>query len=70
MATEYVFIKNLAGVEDIALGYETSQEVRDGEIVAITELSAHTIPYRKIDGTISTIGDVMDEFFRAQGVTP
>ena len=63
---DVVFIANLAGQEDLLLGYDTATQVRDGEIVSITPVNAHSIPYRKIDGVITTIGDVMDEFFRAQ----
>ena len=63
---DVVFVVNLAGTEDLMLGYDNETQVRDGEIVTITPINAHTLPYRKIDGTVSTIGDVMDDFFRAQ----
>ena len=66
MNNDVVFVVNLAGKEDLMLGYDTQTQVRDGEIVTITSLSAHEIPYRKLDGTVTTIGDVMDEFFLAQ----
>ncbi len=67
--TDYVFIKNLAGLEDMAFGVGTNQEVRDGEIVAITEINSLHIPHKMPDGTISTVGAVLNDLLSA-GVTP
>lgn len=67
--TEYVFIKNLAGVEDIAFGTGTNQEVRDGEIVAITMVNSLHIPHTKPDGSVTTVGAVLNELL-SKGVTP
>ena len=59
-----LFITNLAGTEDITHGYETEQQVRDGEIVAISQLNAHNIKYIKkappASGVATTIGEALD----------
>jgi len=60
---EIVFIKNLAGEEDILFGTGTEQQIRDGEVVLITRINAHTIPYRKADGTLISIGEALDELY-------
>ncbi len=67
---ENVFITNLAGVEDLLLGLDIEQQVRDGEIKATTAINAHNIPYKKIVKgvvTITTIGDVLDDLLKAGG---
>ena len=59
-----VFITNLAGTEDLLLGYDADeQQIRDGEIVVTTRINAHNIPYRKPDGTIITVGLALDELY-------
>ena len=63
--SKLVFIKNLIGKEDLFLGYTSAQQIRDGELVGITAINAHTMPYRKPDGELSTIGDVMDDLWNA-----
>jgi len=67
MEDEYVFIKNIMGVEDLALGFNVNNEVRDGEIKAITEINSLNIPHKKLDGTITTIGAMLNEL---EGATP
>jgi len=61
MEDEYVFIKNIMGVEDTAFGFNVNNEVRDGEIKAITEINSLHIPHKKLDGTITTIGAMLAE---------
>ena len=58
---EFLFVKNLIGAEDILFGTGTEQQIRDGEIVLISKINAHSIPYRKADGTLTSIGDVLDK---------
>ena len=58
-----VFIKNLIGAEDILFGTGTEQQIRDGEIVLISSINAHSIPYRKADGTLITVGAALDELY-------
>ncbi len=63
--SELVFIKNLIGSEDLFVGYASQQQIRDGELVGITAINAHTIPYKKPDGSMSTVGAVMDDLWNA-----
>ena len=58
-----VFITNLAGVEDLLLGYENEQQIRDGEIKLTSSINAHSIPYLHTDPSINTIGDALDKLF-------
>jgi len=68
MATDIdqlVFIKNLIGAEDLFLGYKSEQQIRDGDLVGITAINAHTIPYKKPTGEETTIGDLLDDLYNA-----
>ena len=61
---ENVFITNLAGIEDLLLGYDVEQQVRDGEIKGTSGINAHNIPYKRtVNGVevITTVGIVLDE---------
>ena len=58
-----VFITNLAGVEDLLLGYENEQQIRDGEITVTSAINAHSIPYTHSDASINTVGDALDKLF-------
>jgi len=60
---EIIFVKNLIGGEDMLFGFGTEQQIRDGEIVVISRINAHSIPYRKVNGDKVTIGDALDELF-------
>ena len=62
---EYVFVTNKAGLEDIDFGYGTTQQIRDGEIVEITKVNAHNIPYTGT-GNYATIGEALD-YLLSQG---
>lgn len=57
-----IFVKQLAGEEDLLFGLGTTAQVREGETVTITLISAASIPY---DSTRS-VKDVLDELL-AQG---
>ena len=63
---EFIFVKNNIGVEDLLLGLGAEQQVRDGEFVSVTRISADAIPYRKADGSITTVKLALDELFRLQ----
>jgi len=69
-----LFITNLAGAEDITHGYETEQQVRDGEIVAISQLNAHNIKYVQstppASGIATTIGEALDILLANNGGQP
>ncbi len=64
---ENVFITNLAGVEDLLLGYENEQQIRDGEITVTSAINAHNIPYTHVDPSINTVGDALDKLFTLGG---
>jgi len=62
MATETtadldIFVKQLAGAEDLLFGLGATAQVREGETVTISFINAATIPY---DSTRS-VKDVLDE---------
>ena len=61
---DIVFVRNLIGTEDILFGTGTEQQIRDGEIVQITRINASSIPYRKMDGTLTTVAEALDELFK------
>ena len=65
---ELVFVKNLIGSEDILFGTGTEQQIRDGEIVLISKINAHSIPYRKPDGTLTSVGEMLDVLVLKEGV--
>lgn len=52
-----IFVKQLAGAEDLLFGLGSTSQVREGETVAINFINASTIPY---DSTRS-VKDVLDE---------
>ena len=52
-----VFVKQLAGAEDILFGFGTVMQFREGEAVTITQINAANIPY---DET-RTVKDVLDQ---------
>ncbi len=60
---ELIFVKDLLGREDIMFGEGEVQQVRDGELVLITRINAHSIPYRKATGELVTVGAALDELF-------
>ena len=62
---DVVFVRNLAGAEDLLFGTGTEQQIRDGEIVLITRINATTIPYRKSDGSLISVGEALDELYNA-----
>lgn len=66
---QFIFVKNLVGVEDLLLGKGATQQLRDGEWVSVTMINAESIPYKKIDGTETNVKAALDELFRLQGVT-
>jgi len=51
-----IFVKQVAGEEDLMFGFGEISQVREGENIIIHKINAHTIPY---DDTRS-IGDVLD----------
>lgn len=61
MATEeedkLIFVKQLAGAEDLAFGFGSVSQIREGENVIVTLLNADNIPY---DNTRS-VKQVLDE---------
>ncbi|MCI4437399.1 MAG: hypothetical protein JHC33_11390 [Ignisphaera sp.] len=52
-----VFVKQLAGAEDLMFGTGTTSQVREGQTVTLSLINADTIPY---DSTRS-VKDVLDE---------
>ena len=58
-----IFVKQLAGQEDLMFGLGTTAQVREGETVTITLINADSIPY---DSTRS-VKDVLDELLAAVG---
>jgi len=65
---EFIFVKDQIGAEDLLFGFDLVQQVRDGEFVSISAINAATIPYRKPDGTITTVKAVLDELINLQGI--
>ncbi len=51
-----IFVKQLAGAEDLMFGFGSVSQVREGDNTTINLINAHTIPY---DATRS-VGDVLD----------
>lgn len=64
---EFIFVKDVIGVEDLLLGLGATQQVRDGEFVSVTRINAESIPYRKPDGTVTNVKAVLDELLSLQG---
>ena len=56
-AEKLIFVKQLAGAEDLLLGIGSTAQIRNGENVSIEMINASNIPY---DSTRS-IKDVLDE---------
>ncbi len=61
--TVLVFTKQILGVEDLATGFGTLAQIREGENVSVTLINASHIPY---DSTRS-VKDVLDALLAAQG---
>ena len=66
---EFIFVKDKIGVEDLLLGFGLEQQIRDGEFVGVTKISAESIPYRKPNGTVTNIKAALDELYAFQGAT-
>lgn len=60
---ELIFVKDRIGSEDLLLGFEVIQQVRDGEFVSVTSINARNIPYKKLDGTVTNVASALDELF-------
>ncbi len=60
---ELIFVKDRIGSEDLLLGFEVIQQVRDGEFVSVTSINARNIPYKKLDGTVTNVAAALDELF-------
>lgn len=56
-----VFVKQLAGAEDLMFGTGTTSQVREGQTVTVSLINADTIPY---DSTRS-VKDVLDQLLLA-----
>ncbi len=63
---EFIFVKDKIGVEDLEFGFGSTQQVRDGEFVSITKINAESIPYRKLDGTLTNVKAALDELYNLQ----
>ena len=64
---EFIFVKDRIGTEDLLFGFDTTQQIRDGEFVTISKINAESIPYRKLDGTVVSVKTALDELFNLQG---
>ena len=64
---EFIFVKDRIGSEDLLFGFDTTQQIRDGEFVTISKINAESIPYRKLDGTVVSVKAALDELFKLQG---
>lgn len=64
---EFIFVKDRIGAEDLLFGFDTTQQIRDGEFVTISKINAESIPYRKTDGTVVSVKAALDELFNLQG---
>jgi len=60
---QLVFTRQLAGEEDLLLGFGIVAQIRGSENVAVTAINASTIPY---DSTRS-VKDVLDELLSKIG---
>ena len=64
---EFIFVKDRIGAEDLLFGFDTTQQIRDGEFVTVSKINAESIPYRKADGTKIDIKAALDELYKLQG---
>ena len=58
-----VFVKQLAGEEDLIFGLGSVAQVREGETVTITMINASSIPY----DSNRSVKDVLDELLANAG---
>ena len=54
-----IFVKQLAGAEDMMFGFGTTAQIREGQNVTLSKINAYTVPY---DNT-RTVGQALDELF-------
>ncbi len=63
-----VFVKDLIGAEDLLFGEGEVQQIRDGEVVLVSEINAETIPYRHpVSNELITVKAALDELFASIG---
>ena len=58
-----IFVKQVAGAEDLMFGFGSISQVREGENTTINLINAHTIPF---DNTRS-VGDVLEYLLSFHG---
>jgi len=60
---ELLFVKDLIGAEDMLFGEGEVQQIRDGEVVKVTQINAETIPYRTPTGELITVKAALDYLY-------
>lgn len=57
--TTLIFVKQLAGAEDLMFGFGTTAQIRENQNITLTLINSSTMPY---DNTRS-VKDALDELF-------
>ncbi len=60
--TEVVFVKQLGGVEDLMFGFGTVMQIRNGNTVVVSLISAEAIPYDTADTVKSIIDKIIAKY--------
>ena len=64
MADSVIYVKQLAGAEDLVFGFGNLAQIREGSTVSVTKINAALIPY---DNTRS-VKDVLDLLVTNAGI--
>ena len=56
------FTRQLAGAEDIKFGFGSLSQIRNGQVVIISEVNADTIPYDTADSVKTVIDKIIAKY--------
>jgi len=56
------FTRQLAGAEDIRFGFGSLSQIRNGQVVIISEINADTIPYDVTDSVKSILDKILVKY--------
>ncbi len=56
------FTRQLGGAEDLSFGFSTLTQVRNGQVVTISEINANAIPYTPNKSVKNIIDDILAKY--------
>ena len=64
MADSVIYVKQLAGAEDLVFGFGNIAQIREGSTVSVTKINAALVPY----DSIRSVKDILDLLITNAGI--